>query len=161
MYFDYREIAMASKKALVLVEDPERRRVFEEFLDSTAPLVEVATREALQSLIEERNRGRVIATRPKDLPIESVIRLIDSHLKSKYPANAPRLPQLAIYAAYECLVPHAPRYRGCALDPLGRMKAADRKAGTFGDIVVSKDGIAFEAVEIKYGCKGESLCKPM
>ena len=55
MPFDYREIALASKKALVLVEEPERRRILEEFVDSTASLVEVATREALQSLIEEIN----------------------------------------------------------------------------------------------------------
>ncbi len=55
MPFDYRGIGAASKKALNLVEDPERRRMLEEFVDSTAPLVEAAAREALQELIEEIN----------------------------------------------------------------------------------------------------------
>lgn len=55
MPFDYRGIGAASKKALNLVEDPERRRMLEEFVDSTAPLVEAAAREAVQELIEEIN----------------------------------------------------------------------------------------------------------
>ena len=55
MPFDYRGIGAAAKKALTLVEDPERRRMLEEFVDSTAPLVEGAARDAVQELIEEIN----------------------------------------------------------------------------------------------------------
>ena len=55
MPFDYRGIGAAPKKALTLVEDPERRRLLEEFVDSTAPIVEAAAREAVQELIEDIN----------------------------------------------------------------------------------------------------------
>ncbi len=55
MPFDYRGIGAAAKKALTLVEDQERHRMLEEFVDSTAPLVEAAAREAAQELVEEIN----------------------------------------------------------------------------------------------------------
>lgn len=102
-------------------------------------------------LIEERNRDKVITTRPKALPIDKVKWLLHCHFEERYKANAPRLPQLAIYAVYQCLMENMERFRGKTLDNLGRMKAADRKAGTVGDIVVLKDGKPSEAVEIKYG----------
>ena len=88
MSFDYREIAMASKKALVLVEDPERRRVLEEFLDSTAPLVEVATREALQSLIEEINaqlgpQNRLRLFQEGTRLVAEVVPLSEEHIRAR------------------------------------------------------------------------------
>ena len=55
MPFDYRGIGSSPKKVLTLVEDPERRRMLEEFVDSIAPMVEAAAREAVQELIEEIN----------------------------------------------------------------------------------------------------------
>ena len=43
------------------------------------------------------------------------------------------------------------RFEGNTLAPLGRMKAADRKAGTVGDIVVlDENELPVEAVEIKF-----------
>jgi hypothetical protein len=53
MPVDFRDIANASKKALDLVDDPERRRILEQFVDSTGPLVEAAAREAFQELLDE------------------------------------------------------------------------------------------------------------
>jgi hypothetical protein len=55
MPIDFREIANASKKALNLVDDPERRRILEQFVDSTRPLVEAAARDAFQELLDEIN----------------------------------------------------------------------------------------------------------
>ena len=53
MPFDLREVANAQKRALALVESPERRRMLEEFLENSGPLVETAARDALQELVNE------------------------------------------------------------------------------------------------------------
>ena len=55
MPIDFHDIANASKKALNLVDDAERRRVIEEFVESTGPLVEAAARDAFQNLLDEIN----------------------------------------------------------------------------------------------------------
>ena len=55
MAIDFHDIAAASKKALNLVDDAERRRFVEQFLDSTGPLVEAAARNAFQNLLDEIN----------------------------------------------------------------------------------------------------------
>ncbi|WP_273828814.1 hypothetical protein [Pseudomonas sp. SBT1-2] len=102
-------------------------------------------------LILVRNKDKVVMTRPKNLPIDSVKVLIFKHFNHKYKNNAPRLPQLAIYAIYKCILDKMLRFEGQSLEPIQRMKSADRKAGTVGDIVVSKDGSPIEAVEIKFG----------
>lgn len=103
------------------------------------------------SLIEERNRSRVVLTLPKGVPIRGVLGLLQAHFGKGYQSNAPRLPQLAVYAIYRCLVLRVQRYSGQQLEGLQRMKAADRKAGTVGDVVVVKDGLPTEAVEVKSG----------
>ena len=55
MSFDLRRIAEAQKKALALVENAERRRILEQFVESSGPLVEAAARDALQELANEIN----------------------------------------------------------------------------------------------------------
>ena len=55
MPFDLRKIVEAQKKALALVENPEKREALEQFLESSGPLVESAAREAIHELIEEMN----------------------------------------------------------------------------------------------------------
>ena len=105
----------------------------------------------LADLILIRNKGQVLLTRPKNLTIEQVVDVLGRHFTCKYATNAPRLPQLAIYAIYQCLVGTIGRYREFRLEPLARMKSADRKAGTVGDIVLSINGRPAEAVETKLG----------
>lgn len=104
----------------------------------------------LVEFIRIRNADKVVLTRPKDLPIHAVRRLVEAHLAGPYKANAPRLPQLVIYAVYACLVQSIGRYHGATLEPLERLKSADRKRGTIGDVVVARDGRRIEAVEIKH-----------
>ena len=53
--FDLRRIVEAQKKALALVENPEKREALEQFLESSGPLVESATRDCLHELVEEMN----------------------------------------------------------------------------------------------------------
>ena len=103
-------------------------------------------------LIKIRNRDKVVLTRPKNLPIDTVKSMLENHFHASYKTNAPRLPQLAIYAIYQSIIGKMQRFNGQILEPLNRMKAADRKAGTVGDIVVlNSSGGPIEAVEIKYG----------
>ena len=55
MPFDLRKIVEAQKKALALVENPEKREALERFLESSGPLAESAARDALHELVEEIN----------------------------------------------------------------------------------------------------------
>ena len=55
MPIDLRTITDTQKKAAVLIENPERRRTLEQFLEHCGPLVEAAARDALHTLIEEVN----------------------------------------------------------------------------------------------------------
>lgn len=105
----------------------------------------------MMQLIIIRNKNKVVMTRPKNLAIDLVKTLIYKHLHHKYKNNAPRLPQLAIFSIYKCILDKMLRFEGQKLEPLQRMKSADRKAGTVGDIVVSMNGSPIEAVEIKFG----------
>jgi len=52
---DLRKIVDAQKKALALVENPERREALERFLESSGPLVESAVRDALHEMVEDMN----------------------------------------------------------------------------------------------------------
>lgn len=105
----------------------------------------------IAGLVEERNKGKVLLEKPKDLSIDQLIRLLELHFFTKYEKNAPRLPQLAIYAIYDCIVGAMNRYEGASLLPLERMKAANRKSGSVGDIDVTFDNRPIEAVEVKFG----------
>ncbi len=99
----------------------------------------------------ERNKDKVALTRPKNLVLQQIVDILGGHFKRPYDKNAPRLPQLAVYAIYQCLMDSVGRYFELRLEPLGRMKAADRKAGTVGDVVLTKKDRPVEAVEVKLG----------
>lgn len=125
--------------------------VVNEIEDGADPrLAAAAATLILHELIEIRNKGRVLLTRPKRLTIDAAEALMQCHFFHRYEKNAPRLPQLAMYAIYQALVEEMPRFSGKTLDPLQRMKAADRKSGTVGDVVVSDESRPFEAVEVKH-----------
>lgn len=116
-------------------------------------VAKAATVALLVEFIKIRNAGRVILTRPKGLPIDRAVILVEKFLGHRYKSMGPRLPQLVIYAIYQCLVPTVGRYSGLTLAKLERMKSADRKAGTVGDVVVTDNGAPVEAVEIKHNQK--------
>ena len=104
----------------------------------------------LEKMIEERNKGNIPLTHPKNVSIDQVIDLLYKHFSRKYEKNAPRLPQLAIYAIYQCLVSNVGRYENFVLQPLERLKTANRKSGSVGDIDLMRDGRPVEAVEVKF-----------
>lgn len=104
----------------------------------------------LVEMIKIRNAGRVVLTRPKDQSIEATMRLLQLYLSERFRSNTPRIPQILMYAIYKSIVASVGRYAGMTLEPLARMKSADRKAGTVGDIVLTLDGKPVEAVETKF-----------
>lgn len=114
------------------------------------PIARATALALMYCLIEERNKGKVDLTRPKGLSISSVCKLLKHHFAYKYKTNAPRLPQVAIYAMYSCLVKSVGRYASFELQPLERLKTANRKSGTVGDIDIEFQGKPIEAVEVKF-----------
>lgn len=117
---------------------------------ASAPVLQSMVEAIVCELIKIRNDDKVILTRPKALSIDKVKKLLVMHFQRGYKSSAPRLPQLAIYAMYQSLMPHVKRYEGQKLTNLERLKSADRKRGTVGDIVVEEGGVPVEAVEIKF-----------
>ena len=104
----------------------------------------------LYHMIQERNKGNIQLTKPKNLSIDQVLYLLHKHFEYKYKKNAPRLPQVAVYAIYQCLKESVGRYSNFELLPLERLKTANRKSGSVGDIDLALNGRPIEAVEIKY-----------
>lgn len=105
----------------------------------------------LYRLIEERDKSKVSLEKPKELAIDLVVELLQKHFNKAYSKNAPRLPQIAVYAIYRCIINSMERYQGLDLQPLERMKTANRKSGSVGDIDVNRGRQAVEAVEVKLG----------
>lgn len=107
----------------------------------------------LQGLIIKRNSQVILLAKPTSLSISSILELLDKHFKGSYTAEgASRLPVLAFYAIYECLMSEAKRFADKKLLPIESHTSADARSGRIGDIdVVSNDGRVFEAVEVKYG----------
>jgi len=91
--------------------------------------------------------------KPANLPIGAIIDLLKNHFYSSYNSvGASRLPVLALYAAYQCLIDEVKRFEGKTLAPIESHTSADRRSGRIGDIEISNpDGRPFEAVEVKHG----------
>ena len=64
-----------------------------------------------------------------------------------------RIPVLAIFAAYQCLVPQLRRFQGYELLPLLAHNAPDQQTGRTGDIDLRLGDNIVEGVEIKHGTK--------
>jgi DNA (cytosine-5)-methyltransferase 1 len=106
-----------------------------------------------QGLIIQRNAQQINLAKPLNLPITTIIDLLSKHFDTKYSAEgASRLPVLALYAAYQCLVSEVKRFEDKTLLPMESHTSADTRSGRIGDIdIVDEKGKAFEAVEVKHG----------
>jgi len=107
----------------------------------------------LQGLILQRNKYSIDLAKPTALPIASILEVLEKQFHYRYQADgAARLPVLAIYSAYQALMPELKRFHGKTLLPLESHTSADRRSGRIGDIdMVDDKDRAFEAVEVKYG----------
>lgn len=106
-----------------------------------------------QGLIIQRNKQRVELAKPTNLSIKSILDLLNAHFNSKYNSEgASRLPVLAIYAIYQCLMKEAKRFENKKLLPIENHTSADSRSGRIGDIeVIDENNRSFEAVEVKHG----------
>ncbi|MCL2045159.1 MAG: hypothetical protein FWG88_02075 [Oscillospiraceae bacterium] len=104
-------------------------------------------------LVKQRDSMNVELAKPHSLSISTIIELLEKHFTVKYTGSgASRLPTLALYAAYECMMSEVIRYRDKYLCTLENHTSADKQSGRIGDIDVNyEDGVAFEGVEIKHG----------
>lgn len=103
-------------------------------------------------LIKQRDSLNIELAKPHSLSIAAIIKLLEKHFTYHYTTpGASRLPTLAVYAAYQCMMGQVARYSGKTLCPLESHNSADSQSGRIGDIDVSNDnGSAFEGVEIKH-----------
>jgi DNA (cytosine-5)-methyltransferase 1 len=79
--------------------------------------------------------------------------LLNDHFNSSYKAEgASRLPVLAIYAAYQCLLSETKRFENKTLLPIESHTSSDKSSGRISDIDISDEkNREFEAVEVKHG----------
>ncbi|MEW6066893.1 MAG: DNA methyltransferase [Nitrospirota bacterium] len=104
-------------------------------------------------LIEHREKKKIDLAKPTALTIATIINFLKQHFEAKYSTRgASRLPTLAVYAAYQCLVKEMKRFQGKRLMPLEEHTSSDKSSGRVGDIEIrDAEDKVFEAVEIKHG----------
>jgi len=104
-------------------------------------------------LVNQRDAFRIELAKPQSLSISAIMSLLDKHFTANYEkiSGASRLPTLAIYAAYKCMMEQVERYNGKVLCSLENHNSADLRSGRIGDIDINNsDGTAFEGVEVKF-----------
>lgn len=103
-------------------------------------------------LIKQRDDINIELAKPHSLSISNIVTLLKKHFTFKYSCpGASRLPTLAVYAAYQCMMSQVARYNDKVLCQLEAHNSADAQSGRIGDIQVSnQNGSAFEGVEIKH-----------
>lgn len=106
-----------------------------------------------QGLVIKRNQQQIDLAKPAVLSISAILNLLEQHFNASYTADgASRLPVLAIYAIYQCLLTEAKRFDGKTLLPLESHTSADVRSGRIGDIeLIDEQQRSFEAVEVKHG----------
>jgi DNA (cytosine-5)-methyltransferase 1 len=106
-----------------------------------------------QGLILKRNQQEIDLAKPINLTIRTIIQLLQKHFNTTYHSEgAARLPVIALYAVYKCLISEIKRFHGKTLESLENHTTSDKRSGRLGDIEISDEkNRPFEAVEIKHG----------
>lgn len=107
----------------------------------------------LYVLIKQRDAKEIKLIKPTDLPIFTILNHLYKHFEYPYKSSgAARLPVLAIYSAYECMVSEMKRFEGKELMSLESHTSSDSSSGRIGDIDVwnIEDETPFEGVEVKH-----------
>ena len=101
-------------------------------------------------LVEWRERdASIILSKPTGKRIEDVIDIVRKHWQSNI-SGAARLPVLAVYAVYQCLISEVSKYKDCRLLELLSHTSADSQTERIGDIDVNIGDNTIESVEIKH-----------
>lgn len=106
-------------------------------------------------LIRDRDSKNIDLAKPHNLTISTIISHLEKHFTYQYKTTgASRLPVLALYASYQCMMGQVARYRDKSLCSLESHNSADRRSGSVGDIQVNNaDGTPYEGVEVKHEIK--------
>ena len=109
----------------------------------------------MKLLIKQRDERNIELAKPHSLSISTIISVLEKHFDYHYSCHgASRLPTLAIYAAYQCMMSQVSRFNDKVLCELESHTSADSQSGQIGDIQVNnEDGSAFEGIEIKHNIK--------
>jgi DNA (cytosine-5)-methyltransferase 1 len=108
----------------------------------------------LQLLIIKRESEKIEIRKIEnaDIYISEIIEKLTKHFKESNSSGTARLPVLAVYSIYECLMNQIARFQGKVLKPLESHTSADLRSNSIGDIQVdNEEGTPFEGVEVKYG----------
>lgn len=105
-----------------------------------------------QLLIKQRDDMNIELAKPHSLSIRTIVQYLEKHFTYNYSCSgASRLPVLAIYAAYQCMISQVARYEGKTLCEIASHNSADKRSGRIGDIDVNNlDNSAYEGVEVKH-----------
>lgn len=108
----------------------------------------------LSALIKKRDSASIDLAKPHSFSINKIVQVLEKHFTYKYScAGASRLPVLAIYAAYQCMMKEVERFNGKTLLPMESHNSADSQSGRIGDIDIWENNAAFEGVEVKHEIK--------
>ena len=122
----------------------------EKNVDKKSTLAQECLGEIFSKLTEFRDQSTNVAlSKPKNKSIGHVVTLLEEFWNQSTP-NASRVPVIAIFAAYECLVAEVNRYKGHKLLPLLSHTSADSKTGRIGDVDLQVENKTVEAVEVKH-----------
>ena len=102
-------------------------------------------------LVEWREENASLnLAKPTGKRIEDIVNLVQLHWQDDLPGVA-KLPVLAIYAVYKCLVSEVTRYEDCRLLELLSHTSADSRTDRIGDIDVEDENAkTIESVEVKH-----------
>ena len=107
-----------------------------------------------QKLILFREKEKIKINPLKDgqkISILQICHLLEEHFARCNTYGKAKLPVIAVYSIYECLIAELKRFDGKILVPLGHHTSADFRSKAIGDIQVNdENGEPFEGVEIKY-----------
>lgn len=105
-------------------------------------------------LIKKRDAASIDLAKPHSLSISNIVQVLKAHFTARYScAGASRLPVLAVYAAYACMMREVERFKDKTLLPMESHNSADMQSGRIGDIDIWRGDSAFEGVEVKHEIK--------
>ncbi len=104
----------------------------------------------LHELLVWRERNASITlSKPTGRRIEDIVSCVQKHWQCDISGTA-RLPVLAVYAVYQCLISEVFKYKDCQLLELLSHTSADSKTERIGDIDIKSGDSTIESVEIKH-----------
>jgi len=105
----------------------------------------------LKRLLDWRSENAELEiAKPMGKRISEVVSLVERHWSGDGSGYS-KIPTLAMYAVYRCLVREMDRYKNCELLPLLSHTSADEKTNRIGDVdVLDDNGTVFESVEVKH-----------